>query len=77
MDIGSVLLVAAGLAFIGFGPPIGTAEWGMMIARGQNYILSAPWMTLYPGLAILVTALAFNLVGDGIRDILDPKLRRR
>ena len=77
MDIGSVLLVAAGLAFIGFGPPIGTAEWGMMIARGQNYILSAPWMTLYPGLAILVTALAFNLVGDGIRDIMDPKLRRR
>jgi peptide/nickel transport system permease protein len=77
MDIGSVLLVAAGLAFIGFGPPVGTAEWGMMIARGQNYILSSPWMTLYPGLAILVTALAFNLVGDGIRDILDPKLRRR
>jgi len=77
MDIGSVLLVAAGLAFIGFGPPIGTAEWGMMIAVGQDYILSSPWMTLYPGLAILVTALAFNLVGDGIRDIMDPKLRRR
>ena len=77
MDIGSVLLVAAGLAFIGFGPPVGTAEWGMMIARGQDYILSSPWMTLFPGLAILVTALAFNLVGDGIRDILDPKLRRR
>lgn len=77
MDIGSVLLVAAGLAFIGFGPPVGTAEWGMMIAVGQDYILSSPWMTLYPGLAILVTALAFNLVGDGIRDIMDPKLRRR
>ncbi|MFW9962884.1 MAG: ABC transporter permease [Candidatus Sifarchaeia archaeon] len=77
MDFGSVLLVAAGLSFIGFGPPVGTAEWGMMIARGQNYILSSPWMTLYPGLAILVTALAFNLVGDGVRDILDPKLRRR
>ena len=77
MDIGSVLLVAAGLAFIGFGPPVGTAEWGMMIANGQDFILSSPWMTLYPGLAILVTALAFNLVGDGIRDIMDPKLRRR
>jgi peptide/nickel transport system permease protein len=77
MDIGSVLLVAAGLAFIGFGPPIGTPEWGMMIANGQNFILSSPWMTLYPGLAILFTALAFNLVGDGIRDIMDPKLRRR
>jgi peptide/nickel transport system permease protein len=77
MDFGSVLLVAAGLSFIGFGPPVGTAEWGMMIARGQDFILSSPWMTLYPGLAILVTALAFNLVGDGIRDIMDPKLRRR
>ncbi|MHA1613527.1 MAG: ABC transporter permease [Candidatus Thorarchaeota archaeon] len=77
MDIGSVLLVAAGLAFIGFGPPVGTAEWGMMIANGQDFILSSPWMTMYPGLAILVTALAFNLVGDGIRDIMDPKLRRR
>ncbi len=77
MDIGSVLLTAAGLAFIGFGPPIGTAEWGMMIANGQDFILSSPWMTLYPGLAILVTALSFNLVGDGIRDIMDPKLRRR
>ena len=77
MDIGSVLLVAAGLAYIGFGPPVGTPEWGLMIATGQDYILIAPWMTLYPGIAILVTAIAFNLVGDGIRDILDPKLRRR
>jgi peptide/nickel transport system permease protein len=77
MDIGSVLLVAAGLAFIGFGPPVGTPEWGLMISSGQDYLLIAPWMTLYPGLAILVTALAFNLVGDGIRDIMDPKLRRR
>jgi ABC-type dipeptide/oligopeptide/nickel transport system permease subunit len=48
-----------------------------MISSGQDYLLIAPWMTLYPGLAILVTALAFNLVGDGIRDIMDPKLRRR
>jgi ABC-type dipeptide/oligopeptide/nickel transport system permease subunit len=71
------LLVAAGLAYIGFGPPVGTPEWGLMIATGQDYLLIGPWMTLYPGLAILVTALAFNLVGDGIRDILDPKLRRR
>ncbi len=77
MDIGSVLLVAAGLAYIGFGPPVGTAEWGLMIANGQDHLLGAPWMTLYPGLAILVTALAFNLVGDGVRDIMDPKLRRR
>jgi peptide/nickel transport system permease protein len=77
MDIGGVLLTAAGLSYIGFGPPAGTPEWGLMIANGQNYLLGSPWMSTFPGLAILITALAFNLVGDGIRDILDPKLRRR
>jgi peptide/nickel transport system permease protein len=77
MDTGSVLLVTAGLAFIGFGPPAGVAEWGLMIAIGQIYFLISPWGVFFPGFAILFTALAFNLVGDGIRDILDPKLRRR
>lgn len=77
MDTGSVLLVAAGLAFIGFGPPAGVAEWGLMIAIGQIYFMIAPWGVFFPGFAILFTALAFNLVGDGIRDIMDPKLRRR
>jgi peptide/nickel transport system permease protein len=77
LDTGSVLLVAAGLAFIGFGPPAGVAEWGLMISIGQLYFLISPWGVLFPGLAILFTALAFNLVGDGIRDIMDPKLRRR
>jgi peptide/nickel transport system permease protein len=77
MDTGSVLLVAAGLAFIGFGPPAGIAEWGLMIAIGQLYFMMNPWAVFFPGLAILFAALAFNLVGDGIRDILDPKLRRR
>jgi len=77
MDIGGVLLTAAGLSYIGFGPPVGTPEWGLMIASGQEFLLSSPWMSTFPGLAILVTALSFNLVGDGVRDILDPKLRRR
>ena len=77
MDIGSVLLTAAGLSYIGFGAAAGSAEWGLMISQGQNYLLFAPWMSLYPGIAILLSALAFNLVGDGIRDVLDPKLRRR
>ena len=77
MDTGSVLLVTAGLAFIGFGPPAGVAEWGLMIAIGQLYFLISPWAVFFPGIAILLTALSFNLVGDGIRDILDPKLRRR
>ncbi len=77
MDTGSVLLVAAGLAFIGFGPPAGIAEWGYMISIAQGYFMIAPWAVFFPGIAILLVALAFNLVGDGIRDIMDPKLRRR
>ena len=77
MDTGSVLLVAAGLSFIGFGPPAGIAEWGLMISIAQQYFTLAPWAVFFPGIAILLVALAFNLVGDGVRDILDPKLRRR
>ncbi len=77
MDTGAVLLVAAGLSFIGFGPPAGIAEWGLMIAKGQEYFSISPWAVFFPGFAILLVSLALNLVGDGIRDILDPKLRRR
>jgi peptide/nickel transport system permease protein len=77
MDTGGVLLTAAGLSFIGFGSAAGTAEWGLMISTGQYYLLNHPWMAMIPGLAILMAALAFNLVGDGIRDLMDPKLRRR
>jgi peptide/nickel transport system permease protein len=76
LDLGGVLLTAAGLSFIGFGAEAGTAEWGLMIATGQDHF-TLYWLVLYPGLAILFCALAFNLVGDGVRDILDPKLRRR
>ncbi len=77
MDVGSVLLTAAGLAFIGFGPPAGAAEWGLMIAIAQLYFSMNQYAIFFPGMAILLTALASNLVGDGLRDILDPKLRRR
>ncbi|MGY5881155.1 MAG: ABC transporter permease [Candidatus Thorarchaeota archaeon] len=76
LDMGGVLLTAAGLSFIGFGAEAGSAEWGLMIAQGQSHF-NQYWVTLYPGLAILFCALSFNLVGDGVRDILDPKLRRR
>lgn len=76
LDMGGVLLTAAGLSFIGFGAEAGSAEWGLMIAQGQNHFAQY-WVTLFPGLAILFCALSFNLVGDGVRDILDPKLRRR
>jgi peptide/nickel transport system permease protein len=76
MDMGAVILVAAGLSFIGFGADPGMAEWGRMVADARNYMFTSPWMAIFPGLAILVTALSFNLVGDGARDILDPRLRR-
>jgi peptide/nickel transport system permease protein len=76
LDMGGVLLTAAGLSFIGFGANAGTAEWGLMISDGQQHFTDY-WVTLYPGMAILLCALSFNLVGDGVRDILDPKLRRR
>jgi peptide/nickel transport system permease protein len=76
LDMGGVLLTAAGLSFIGFGAEAGTAEWGLMISQGQNHFVNY-WVTFYPGMAILLCALSFNLVGDGVRDILDPKLRRR
>jgi peptide/nickel transport system permease protein len=76
LDMGGVLLTAAGLSFIGYGAEPGTAEWGLMIAVGQRNFEDW-WVTVFPGLAILFCALAFNLVGDGVRDIMDPKLRRR
>ncbi|MBS7658368.1 MAG: ABC transporter permease [Candidatus Bathyarchaeia archaeon] len=76
LDLGSVILTAAGLSFIGFGAGAGIAEWGRMIADGRNYLFQAPWMATFPGLAILLSSLALNLIGDGLRDVLDPRLRR-
>ncbi|MEM2843544.1 MAG: ABC transporter permease [Candidatus Bathyarchaeia archaeon] len=76
LDLGSVILTAAGLSFIGFGAGAGIAEWGRMISDGRNYLFQAPWMATFPGLAILLSSLALNLVGDGLRDVLDPRLRR-
>lgn len=76
MDLGSVILTAAGLSFIGFGaqPPI--PEWGSMISLGRNYFLKQWWLATFPGLAILFTVIGFNLLGDGVRDLLDPRIRR-
>jgi peptide/nickel transport system permease protein len=74
-DMGGAILTAAGLSFIGFGAQPPTAEWGVMISEGRNYIVTQPWLSLFPGLAILLTVAAFNLIGDGLRDALDPRLR--
>jgi peptide/nickel transport system permease protein len=74
-DMGGAILSAAGLSFIGFGTQPPTAEWGVMISEGRNYIATHSWLSLFPGLAILLTVAAFNLIGDGLRDALDPRLR--
>ncbi len=74
-DMGGAILSAAGLSFIGFGAQPPTPEWGVMISEGRKFISTQPWLSLFPGLAILLTVAAFNLIGDGVRDILDPRLR--
>ncbi len=76
LDLGGVVLTAAGLSFIGFGAQPGDAELGIMISSGRQYFLSAPWLVFFPGIFIFLIVLAFNLVGDGVRDVMDPKLRR-
>jgi len=74
-DMGTALLAIAGLSFLGLGAPPGTAEWGLMISEGENYIFSAWWYPVFPGIAIIITVVAFNLLGDGLRDVLDPTAR--
>jgi peptide/nickel transport system permease protein len=67
------VLAEAVLSFIGVGPPPPTPTWGNVIAEGRNYIREAPWISLFPGVAIAVTVLGLNLLGDGLRDVLDPR----
>jgi len=74
-DMGSAIISAAGLSFIGFGAQPPTPEWGVMISEGRNFISTQPWLSLFPGLAILLAVGSFNLLGDGLRDVLDPRLR--
>ncbi len=70
------ILDAAALGFLGMGAQPPTPEWGTMLAEAREFILSAWWVVTFPGLAILITVLAINLIGDGLRDALDPKLKR-
>jgi len=74
--LGLMIIVGASLSFLGFGVPIPHPEWGTMIAEGRMLTRTAPWLTTFPGLFIMVTVLAFNLLGDGLRDALDPKLKK-
>ena len=73
LDAGGIILTASALSFLGLGAQDPVPEWGLMVAEGQNYFTTAWWVVTFPGLAILFTAFAFTLLGDGLRDLLDPK----
>ncbi len=73
LDAGGVILTASALSFLGLGAQDPVPEWGLMVAEGENYFTTAWWVVTFPGLAILLTALAFTLLGDGLRDALDPR----
>ena len=76
LSFSNAILEAAALGFLGMGAQPPTPEWGTMLAEAREFILRAWWVVTFPGLAILITVLAINLVGDGLRDALDPKLKR-
>lgn len=76
VDLGAVVLEAAGLSFIGLGAQPPTPDWGLMVSEGRKFILDQWWIAAFPGLAIFVLVLAGNLIGDGMRDILDPRTKR-
>ena len=75
-NMGEAILIAAGLSFIGFGAQPPTPEWGVMVSEGRDYMTTQWWVSTFPALAILVAVTGFNLLGDGLRDVLDPRLRR-
>lgn len=75
LRIGDTIIIAAGLSFLGLGAQPPLPEWGAMLSSGRQYLRDAWWMATFPGIAIMFTVLAFNLVGDGLRDALDPRLK--
>jgi ABC-type dipeptide/oligopeptide/nickel transport system permease subunit len=75
LSVGITILIAAGLGFLGLGVQPPTPEWGSMLGEGRQYIFNASYMATFPGVAIAISVLAFNLVGDGLRDALDPHMR--
>ena len=72
-DIGTMILELAGLSFLGFGAQSPAAEWGLMLNEGRAYLLNCPWLMVFPGLAICIVVIVFNLIGDNLRDILDVR----
>ncbi len=76
MRVGSAIITASSLSFLGLGVPPPAPEWGSMLSEGRAFIRDYSYMTMFPGLAIVVTVLAINIFGDGLRDAMDPKLKR-
>lgn len=74
LGVSTAVLTAAGLSYLGLGAQPPQPEWGYMLAAGQNYFRNAPWMMVFPGVAIMIAVLGFNLLGDGIREMLDPRV---
>lgn len=74
--LAGAIISASSLSFLGLGVPAPTPEWGTMLSGGRNFIRNYPYLTMFPGIAIMLTVLAFNLLGDGVRDAIDPKLKR-
>ena len=73
MDVGTMMLELAGLSFLGFGAVPPTPEWGLMLSEGRAYMTTAPWLMIFPGVAIFCVVVVFNMLGDSLRDILDPR----
>lgn len=76
LRVASAIIAASSLSFLGLGVPAPAPEWGSMLSLGRQYVRTAPYLTVFPGLTILLTVLSFNLLGDGLRDAIDPKLRK-
>ena len=72
-DIGAMMMELAGLSFLGFGSQPPAPEWGLMLNEGRQQLQTAPWLMIFPGLAIFITVVVFNLWGDSLRDVLDPR----
>jgi len=77
LGVAGAILIEASLSFLGLGVPPPAATWGNILFQGREYVIDAPWLTVFPGFAILFTVLAFNLLGEGFRDAIDPKLRKQ
>jgi ABC-type dipeptide/oligopeptide/nickel transport system permease subunit len=75
-EMSRMIFYEAGLGFLGLSVPPTVPSWGNMLASGRKYLTSYPWIATFPGLAIMITSLGMNLVGDWLRDVLDPRLRR-